>query len=67
MSPERRKVAIYTKYPQYIHTISIYTKDLFKYFDSWSVFPHLFGDNKPILTSLKFDIPKRRFRTKKHQ
>lgn len=46
---------------------SICAKELFKYFHSWAVFPNLFGNHRPIVTSLKFDIPKLpkcRFRTK---
>lgn len=37
--------------------LSICTQYLFKYFDNWSVFPYLFGDRRPIVTSLKFKIP----------
>lgn len=50
--------------------LSICIQYLFKYFDNWSVFPYLFGDRRPIVTSIKFEIPilpKRRFRTKKWQ
>lgn len=43
---------------------SICTQYQFKYFDSWLEFPYLFRDHYSIVTSLMFDIPKRRYRRK---